>query len=43
MMPAFRADYSDAEIAAVANYVVSHFGGVNGGASPGDVAKARAQ
>lgn len=43
MMPAFHANYSDAEIAAVANYVVSHFGGVSGRVSPGDVAKARGQ
>ena len=42
-MPAFRADYSDAEIAAVANYVVAHFGGQTGSATPADVAKARAQ
>jgi mono/diheme cytochrome c family protein len=42
-MPAFRADYSDQEIAAVTNYVVEHFGGVRGTATPKDVAKARAQ
>ncbi|MDB5476522.1 MAG: hypothetical protein JWP49_2033 [Phenylobacterium sp.] len=42
-MPSFRADYSDAEIAAAANYVVEHFGGASGRATPKDVAKARAQ
>jgi mono/diheme cytochrome c family protein len=42
-MPGFRADYSDQEIAAVANYVVEHFGGGAGRATPKDVAKARAQ
>jgi mono/diheme cytochrome c family protein len=42
-MPAFRADYSDQEIAAVANYVVEHFGGVTGRATSKDVARARAQ
>jgi mono/diheme cytochrome c family protein len=42
-MPSFRADYSDAEIAAAANYVVAHFGGASGSAKPADVAKARAQ
>jgi mono/diheme cytochrome c family protein len=42
-MPSFRANYSDAEIAAVANYVVAHFGGASGTATPKDVAKARMQ
>jgi mono/diheme cytochrome c family protein len=40
-MPSFRADYSDAEIAAVANYVTAHFGGQAASAEPKDVAKAR--
>lgn len=42
-MPAFGAGYSDAEIAAVANYVVGRFGGQGGTARAGDVAKARLQ
>jgi mono/diheme cytochrome c family protein len=42
-MPSFGAAYSDAEIAAVANYVVTHFGGVDGRVAPADVAKARLQ
>ena len=42
-MPAFAADYSDAEIAAVSNYVIAHFGGKTGRVSAGDVAKARRQ
>lgn len=43
MMPAFASAYSDAEIAAVANYVVRHFGGVNGEAKPDLVRRARAE
>ncbi|MBV8681507.1 MAG: c-type cytochrome [Caulobacteraceae bacterium] len=42
-MPAFAAGYSDAEIAALTNYVVGRFGGQNGSARPADVAKARMQ
>lgn len=42
-MPGFGAAYSNQEIAAVANYVVAHFGGVAGQATPKDVATARAQ
>jgi mono/diheme cytochrome c family protein len=42
-MPSFSAGYSNAEIAAVANYAVGRFGGVSGQASARDVAKARAQ
>jgi mono/diheme cytochrome c family protein len=42
-MPSFAADYSDAEIAAMANYAIAHFGGKAGQVTPGDVAKARAQ
>ncbi|CDM62585.1 MULTISPECIES: cytochrome c [Rhizobium] len=40
-MPNFAAAYSDAEIAAVANYVINHFAGRNGKVTPSDVAKAR--
>ena len=42
-MPAFGAGYSDAEIAAVANYVVGRFGDQTGSARPRDVTKARLQ
>ena len=42
-MPAFGAAYSDAEIAAVSNYVVSHFGGQTGRAAPRDVTRARSE
>ncbi|MGI4880534.1 MAG: c-type cytochrome [Janthinobacterium lividum] len=40
-MPAFGAAYSDAEIAAVSNYVLAHFGDKEGGVTPGRVADAR--
>jgi mono/diheme cytochrome c family protein len=40
-MPPFGAAYSDAELAAVANYVIAHFGGKTGRVTPGDVAKRR--
>jgi mono/diheme cytochrome c family protein len=40
-MPAFGQAYSDAEIAAVANYVVGRFGGVLAKVTPADVAKLR--
>jgi mono/diheme cytochrome c family protein len=40
-MPAFGDAYSDAEVSALANYVVSHFGGKQGSVTPGDVAKRR--
>ena len=40
-MPAFRDAYSDAEVAALANYVVAHFGGKQGTVTPTDVAKRR--
>lgn len=40
-MPAFAADYSDADIAAVTNYVHEHFGGVKGKATPKKVAALR--
>lgn len=42
-MPAFGAEYSNAEIAAVANYVIGHFSGKDGSVTPADVAKARKQ
>ncbi|WP_216838972.1 cytochrome c [Caulobacter sp. S45] len=40
-MPVFGRGYSDGELAAVANYVVSHFGGKPGRVTPEAVAKAR--
>ena len=40
-MPPFGAAYSDAELAAVANYVIAHFGGKTGHVAPQDVAKRR--
>jgi mono/diheme cytochrome c family protein len=40
-MPLFGAAYSDAELAAVANYVIGHFGGKTGRVTPEDVAKRR--
>jgi mono/diheme cytochrome c family protein len=40
-MPAFGAAYSDAEVAALANYVVAHFGGKQGTVTPSDVSKRR--
>ena len=40
-MPAFGAGYSDAELAAVANYVIAQFGGMTGRVTPEDVAKRR--
>ena len=40
-MPPFGAAYSDAELAAVANYVISRFGGKTGRVTPEDVAKRR--
>jgi mono/diheme cytochrome c family protein len=42
-MPAFATSYSDAEIAAVSNFVVRHFGGIEGRATPKTVAGARAE
>jgi mono/diheme cytochrome c family protein len=41
-MPAFGAAYSDQEIAAVANYVIGHFGGKTGRVTPTMVRTARA-
>jgi mono/diheme cytochrome c family protein len=40
-MPAFGGAYSDAEVAALANYVVAHFGGKQGSVTPEEVAKRR--
>ena len=40
-MPAFGAAYSDAEIAAVANYVLAHFGDKHGSVTPTNVTDAR--
>lgn len=40
-MPAFGAAYSDSEVAALANYVVGHFGGKQGTVTADDVAKRR--
>ena len=40
-MPPFGPAYSDAELAAVANYVIAHFGGKTGQVTPQDVAKRR--
>jgi mono/diheme cytochrome c family protein len=40
-MPAFGDSYSDAEVAALANYVVAHFGGKQGAITPREVAKRR--
>jgi cytochrome c len=40
-MPTFAQAYSDAELAAVANYVIARFGGKTGRVTPEDVAKRR--
>jgi mono/diheme cytochrome c family protein len=40
-MPSFGRAYNDAEIAAVANYVLGHFGGKAATVTPERVAKAR--
>jgi mono/diheme cytochrome c family protein len=40
-MPSFGAAYTDAEIAAVANYAIAHFGGKRGQVTAKDVAYAR--
>jgi mono/diheme cytochrome c family protein len=41
LMPGFADAYSDAEVSALANYVVAHFGGKQGRVTPADVAKRR--
>jgi mono/diheme cytochrome c family protein len=40
-MPAFADAYSDEEVAALANYVVAHFGGKQGMVTPAEVSKRR--
>ena len=40
-MPSFREAYSDAEVAALSNYVLAHFGGQAGTLSASDVAERR--
>jgi mono/diheme cytochrome c family protein len=40
-MPSFGAAYTDAEVAAVANYAITHFGGKQGQVTAKDVAHAR--
>jgi mono/diheme cytochrome c family protein len=40
-MPPFGPAYSDAELAAVANYVIGHFGGKMGRVTPEEIAKRR--
>ena len=40
-MPPFGPAYLDAELAAVANYVIAHFGGKTGRVTLEDVAKRR--
>ena len=40
-MPAFGEAYSNAEISALANYVIAHFGGRPASVTPDDVAKRR--
>ncbi|UZE49843.1 cytochrome c [Rhodopseudomonas sp. P2A-2r] len=40
-MPSFAAAYTDADVAAVSNYVLAHFGNKAGQVTPGIVAKAR--
>jgi mono/diheme cytochrome c family protein len=42
-MPAFAAGYTDAELAAVANYVIAHFSGKVGRITPQDIAKQRVE
>jgi mono/diheme cytochrome c family protein len=42
-MPAFAAGYTNAELSAVANYVIAHFGGQVGRVTPRDIAKQRAE
>ncbi|TCV92901.1 mono/diheme cytochrome c family protein [Luteibacter rhizovicinus] len=41
-MPAFGHAYTDTEVAALANYVIAHFGNKQGTVTPDDVAKKRA-
>jgi mono/diheme cytochrome c family protein len=41
-MPSFGQGYSDPEIAALANFVIGHFGGKQGEVTAEEVAKRRA-
>jgi mono/diheme cytochrome c family protein len=41
VMPSFHSAYSNEEIAALASYVVQHFGGADARVKPKQVAKAR--
>jgi mono/diheme cytochrome c family protein len=40
-MPAFGSAYSNTEVAALANYLIAHFGGKEGKVTPDQVAKRR--
>jgi mono/diheme cytochrome c family protein len=40
-MPAFGRAYSDTEVAALANYVIAHFGNKQGTVTPDAVAQSR--
>jgi mono/diheme cytochrome c family protein len=40
-MPAFGSAYSNTEVAALANYVIAHFGGKQGEVTPDQVAERR--
>jgi mono/diheme cytochrome c family protein len=42
-MPSFASAYSDAELAAVANYVIEHFGGKTGQVTAEDIRKSRSE
>ena len=42
-MPGFASAYSDAELAAVANYVIAHFSGKTGQVTAEDVRKGRSE
>jgi mono/diheme cytochrome c family protein len=42
-MPSFVSAYSDAELAAVANYVIEHFGGKTGQVTAEDIGKGRSE
>ena len=42
-MPSFASAYSDAELAAVANYVIEHFGGKTGQVTAKDIRKGRSE
>lgn len=42
-MPSFAATFNDAEVAAIANYVIGHYSGKQGTVTPDEVAKRRTQ